>query len=274
MFVALYPHWQRFYAADGILSLRDMGSFWLRPDPWSVFYWTDGILNSRWYWVLGFIAALGFTIGWMTRLCTIILYVLQTSMIHRNPSVVNGEDLVFRMLLFYSCFAPLHYSLSLDSWLYNRRKTRPRVLPLIWPVRLIQVNVALIYFTAVLYRLGDPAGEWIRGDAIYWSMMSNLWSRCPWPQLFYGQGGLWLSRIITYSTLLIEFACALLVWFRRPKPYVLAAITCLQLGIAVLIPNVTFFTLAMVCVFWVYVPGPTIRKWTVDLREFVGRAPT
>jgi hypothetical protein len=184
--------------------------------------------------------------------------------------VVNGEDLVFRMLLFYSCFAPLNYSLSVDSWLRNRRRAsipnrRPSQLPRIWPVRLIQVNVALVYVIAVLYRLGDPSREWIRGDAIYWSMMSNMWSRCPWPWLFYGARGLLLSRIITYSTLLIEFSFALLVWFRRPKFYVLAAITYLQIGIAILIPNVTFFTLAMVCAFWVYVPASTLRRKIASL---------
>jgi hypothetical protein len=275
MFVALYPNWQRFYAADGMLSLHDMGSTWLRPDRWSVFYWSDGIIDSRWYWLLGFIAAVGFTVGWMTRLWTVILYVLQTSMIHRNVSVVNGEDLVFRMLLFYSCFAPLHYSLSVDSWLRSRRRGAAHghsaILPRIWPVRLIQVNVALVYVIAVLYRLGDQAGEWVRGDAIYWSMMSNMWSRCPWPQLFYGRGGLLLSQVITYSTILIELSFPLLVWFRRPKLYVLAAITCLQLGIAVLIPNVMFFTLAMVCAFWVYVPASTLREWMVTLRMLLDR---
>jgi len=270
MYVALYPNWQRFYAADGMISLSNAGSAWMRPDPWSAFYWTDGIFNPQWYWYLGFVAALAFTFGFLTRVSTIVLYVLEVSMIHRNPAVVNGEDLVFRMLLFYSCFAPLGYCLSVDNWL--RRKRHPtsgeqaRPLPRTWPIRLIQVNVCLIYLTAVIYRLTDPAGEWIRGDAIYWSMMSNLWSRCPWPQLFYGRGGLLLSQVITYSTLVIEFSFAILVWFRRPRPYVLAAITCLQIGIAILIPNVTFFTLAMVCAFWVYVPASDLREWITTLR--------
>jgi hypothetical protein len=52
---------------------------------------------------------------------------------------------------------------------------------------------------------------------------------------------------------------------------VLAAITCLQLGIAVLIPNVMFFTLAMVCAFWVYVPASTLREWMVTLRMLLDR---
>ena len=50
----------------------------------------------------------------------------------------------------------------------------------------------------------------------------------------------------------------------------LAAITCLQIGIAILIPNVTFFTLAMVCAFWVYVPAANIRRWMEKSTVSVG----
>jgi hypothetical protein len=276
MYAALYPNWERFYSADGMISLHDADLVRPIQDPWSVFYWADGVMDPRWFWLLGFLAALAFTAGWLTRIATIILYVLESSMIHRNLAVVNGEDLVFRMLLFYSCFAPLGFSLSIDSWLRKKRDqpNTPAGLPRIWPVRLMQVNVAMVYAFAILYRLADKAGEWIHGDAIYWAMMSSVWSRWPLPALLYGPLGMLLSRVITYSTILIELAFPFLVWFRRPRPYVLIAVTCLQIGIALLIANVAFFALSMVCVFWVYVPAETLRQGAARFRAFLEQMQT
>lgn len=120
MFLALEPDWERFYAADGVLSLGASGAS--RPtDWWCVFVWTEQLAPIRAYWWLGLLASAGFAAGWMTRVWTVALYVLQTSMIHRNLMAVNGEDLIFRLALFYNCCAPLNRTLSVDSWLRNRR---------------------------------------------------------------------------------------------------------------------------------------------------------
>lgn len=262
-YVALGPNWERYYGAEGILSLNDQDLLRRGQDHWSLFYATEGVVPLRAWWVLGLIASGAFALGWHTRLWTVVLYALQVSLVHRNWMVVNGEDLVCRMLLFYSCFAPLGRCLSIDAWRRRRRappgsaEGRP---PLVWAARLMQVNVALIYLLSLASKLTDSAGEWIRGDMMYWAMMSDMWGRWPWPAFFYEHGAI-MSRLATYGTVLIEGAFPLLVWFRRPKLTLVAAVTLLHLGIAVVIPNVTFFTLSMVCAMWVFVPGETAHRW-------------
>ena len=154
------------------------------------------------WWGIGFLASLAFTVGWQTRLATIALYVLEMSMIHCNRFIINGEDLVFRVLLLYSCFAPLNASLSVDRWLRDQRlKARGKPMeaprPLIWPIRLMQINIALIYVISLPNKLVDDIA-WRNGDAIYLVMTSNLWSRGIWPQLYYG----WLGKVATYWTIL------------------------------------------------------------------------
>lgn len=270
MWIALAPNWEPYYAADGIPSLHETLGGRVR-DWWDLFLWTEGMIPMRVWWWVGASATMALIVGWQTRVCTVLLFLLQSSMIHRNLAMVNGEDLVVRMLLLYGCFAPLHHALSIDRWLRQRRlrsagrDPSDTPLPLVWPVRLMQVNVALIYLISLPVKLTDSSGEWIRGDAIYWSMMSNMWGCWPWPWMFYGSIGLGLSRLMTYGTALIEGAFPLLVWFRRTRPVVLTAITALHLGIALLIPNVTFFTLAMACAFWVFAPAETLHRWSVRL---------
>ena len=122
---------------------------------------------------------------------------------------------------------------------------------------------------------GDiSACEWIRGDAIYWLMMSK-----------YGRAAVRghscftapkdCRRVGSSPTrrLLIDFSFALLILFRCFGVfYVLAAITCLQIGIAILIPKGLPFS-----------PWPwvlcllgstaflhlTLREWTIDLRRLI-----
>ena len=271
-FIANFPNWERFYSADGILSLDTVDPQRQNADWVTLFYWTEGYIPDMVFWVLGFIASIFFTIGFQTRICTIFLYVLIASMVHRNRMIVNGEDLTFRMVLLYSCFAPLNHVFSVDSWLRRRKAERKglsadRPQPMIWAVRLIQINVALIYVISLPNKLYDDPDAWLwEGSAIYLAMTSNMWSRWPWPEMFYGG---FLSKLFTYGTVVVEGLFPILVWFKRPKLFAVAAIASLHLGIAVMLQNVTFFTLAMVCAFWVYVPSDSIRSGYAFIRRYL-----
>jgi len=64
---------------------------------------------------------------------------------------------------------------------------------------------------------------------------------------------------LTYGSILVEGLFPILVWFPKTKLYSIAAITSFHLGIALCLQNVTFFSLAMVCSFWVFVPSSSIR---------------
>lgn len=268
-FIANYPNWERFFAADGIISLDVVDPARTQTDWVSIFYWTEGMVPIGVFWWIGLLASICFAIGFQTRASTITLFVLMVSMVHRNLTIVNGEDLTFRMVLFYSCFAPLNRTLSVDSWIKRRwaekeGRVLPSLLPDIWPIRLMQINIALIYVISLPNKFVDDPSGWLwEGTAIYWAMTSNLWARWPWTEIFYGG---FLSKVITYGTVVVEAAFPLLVWFNRTRLYAIAGIAGLHLGIPILLKNITFFTLAMVCSFWVFVPSSDIRNWGEKLR--------
>src|ERR1700687_916101 len=101
MYLCLYPRWLDYYGIHGVLSLNEPTLHADVHDWWCVFNWTDGWgIPFRVLWGIAVLAALAFTLGWQTRAATIVLYVLQISIIHRNRFAINGEDLIFRMLLF------------------------------------------------------------------------------------------------------------------------------------------------------------------------------
>jgi hypothetical protein len=262
-YLALFPNWDRYYAADGLLSLDLLDPERSYRPWWSVFTWTEGLVPAGALWWVVFAAAVLFTLGLATRLCTVVLFVIHNSMAHTNSLMLAGDDLVFRMLLFFGCFAPLDRSLSLDAWLRARRRAGSAAgadeWPTAWAVRLMQVNIALVYLCSLPRKLVNA--PWQDGTAIYWSLVNPTWSRWPWPGAFTGFPGEMLSAALTYGTLAVEAAFPVLVWFPRTRVYVLVAGAAMHLFIAAFIRNVEFFSLAMVCSYWLFVPGEVTRGW-------------
>jgi hypothetical protein len=262
-YLCLGPNWTRYYAFSGVTSQTPPAGFGI-PDNWaSLFSWTEPLMSVSVFWWIGLAAALLFTVGLWTRLATVVLFLLQSALVQRASVVVNGEDLVFRMLLFYGCFAPLGAAFSVDA--RRGRTARPSRW---WAVRLMQINVVLIYAIALPNRFADDA-VWWRGEAIYYAVASDMWGRFPWPLLFAQAGG-FLSNLVTYGTVLAEGLLPFTVWFRTARLINVAALVLLHVGIAILMSNVTFFTLSMVCAFWLFIPADLARRWVAAIQ---GRRP-
>ena len=69
---------------------------------------------------LAFGAALALLVGFRTRTATLISWGLLISLHNRNFMVLQGGDVLLRMMLFWSLFLPLHARASLDNWLAAR----------------------------------------------------------------------------------------------------------------------------------------------------------
>jgi hypothetical protein len=240
LYLLLLPSWERYYGADGVLATGPQYADWM-----DIYYWAGPGVPALVWGILGLLAALAFTVGWRTRAAAVVLFVLELSRSHHGRFVSNGEDLVVRMLLFYACFAPLGRAFSLDA----RRVPRGRPAaepdrPSVWPLRMMQVNLLLIYLLSLPNKLIDDEAWW-NGDAVYWSIVSDMWSRWPWPALFFDYGGA-MAKIATFGTVVTEGLAPWLVWFRRTRPFALAALVSMHLGIAIILQNVTFFSLSMI----------------------------
>jgi Vitamin K-dependent gamma-carboxylase len=91
---------------------------------------------------LGF--AIGFTLGYRTRLCAVASWFLVMSMQVRSGMVLHGGDDLFRVLLFWCMFVPLSGRFSLDRTL----NPDARPLPL---AHLSPGSLALIFQVCAMY---------------------------------------------------------------------------------------------------------------------------
>ena len=112
-------------------------------------------------WVLlaaAFGAALALLVGYRTRWATLISWVLLISLHNRNPMVLQGGDVLLRMMLFWSLFLPLHARASLDALARPARNRKAEYPDAPWVstgtlAALLQVCI-MYWFTAAL-KTGD-----------------------------------------------------------------------------------------------------------------------
>jgi hypothetical protein len=108
------------------------------------------------------IAAVALLAGYRTRLSTIVLWALTTSIQLRNLYIGGGYDALLRMLLLWGCFLPLGARASLDAAREGPGDAaRPHAS--VASAALI-VQLALVFFVAGYGKWAEPA--WRHGTAI------------------------------------------------------------------------------------------------------------
>jgi hypothetical protein len=254
---ALYfiPLARLFYSDDGIVP---RAQFW--DDPAQAGLGQFSILNyfaASWMAILVFILwagiSLALLVGYRTGTMAVLNYVIWLSMIHRNPFILHAPDQVMLVLSFWMIFLPLNRHYSIDGWLARRRRQTTEhaenlLVPHItyaFPLRVIQIQVALIYIFTSYYKWHGVF--WRVGDGLYYTFQQESFL-LPTGVWLSTMSPLWLLRLLTWSTLLIETGFAPLVFAPVLQPWAratglfLAALLHLGIAVTMAIPD---FSIAM-----------------------------
>lgn len=146
-----------YYSGEGWLPLAAFSKV-TSPYLWSVLKYFESPLSVHIFFILALLASLAMTIGWRSRLTTVLTFIGFVSIYNRNPAVDDGGDMVLRVMLFYLCLAPVGAAWSLDTY---KKKIPKEVAG--WPLFLIQFQVCVIHFVTGLNQL--QGSYWLRGDA-------------------------------------------------------------------------------------------------------------
>jgi HTTM domain len=181
-------------------------------------------------------AAAFLTIGWRTKLMSILYYVGMLSIHNRNLASSSGADVLVLTFGFNLMLSPCGAAYSVDSWLASRKRgtlAEPLILP--WSVRLIQIQIGLVYTFAAFLKAGGNL--WLNGTALHYVLNNTEVDR--FDVSFLTQYPI-LINLMTYSALVMEFSLAFFLWFRAARPYVLLVGLMLHTGILVTI-NIPIF---------------------------------
>src|SRR5262249_54056114 len=128
-----------------------------------------------------------FTIGFCTRLTSVLTWVGIISYIHRTPTTLFGMDTIMNILAIYLMIGPSGAALSVDRliarwWAGRQGRELGPPRPLVsanFAIRLMQIHFCIIYLASGLSKLQGPA--WWNGNALWGTMANYSFAPMHWP---------------------------------------------------------------------------------------------
>ncbi len=203
------PYYTAFYTGDGILplsALRDLPTRYVL----NIHLLNDSIPYQYLLLALHVAFALAMTLGWKTRLSTLLCWAWTGSLAHRNPLVLSGADNLQMMMLMWSLFVPTAEYFSLDA--LKKKGPRPERI-FTFGTLALYAQILMLYQGTVLCKLTGV--EWNAGQGLYYSLNYDLHARASATWLL--SHASWLAPL-SYATLCIEAVAPwLLLWPGRPR---------------------------------------------------------
>ena len=248
-----YPDLLTWYGEHGVVAPATVEAF--RGPILSLFNWLPGS-DAAILGVFGvyLVSSLTLTLGLWTRTSAFLSWLAIVSLNQRNPFMFHHAGTVLRLYGFVLIFAPAGSMYSLDSWGQSGPK---RCEP--WAQRLLQVTLAAVYWKA---SCGKLAGwSWLDGTAVYYAthLYDNV--RHSVPALL---EQLWLYRVLTWGTILVELCLWTLIWPRRTRYPVLLAGLILHLGIE--------WFLYLDLLEWTVIAGYVLFLFPEDVEDLIRQA--
>lgn len=178
---------------------------WLRPDTTAAMWMMLGLLAF---------ASIAITVGWRPTVWLVLAFALLASLSRRNPAIFNSGDLLLRDLALLLALTPTGAAMSVDRWRRHGRhalRTAPMVAP--WGLRLVQLQVMVIYLVAFWSKRGDL---WRNGTAVATVIQIGDITRFTSPDWLIGN--VVIIAVLTWGTLAVELSLGTLLWVKRLRP--------------------------------------------------------
>jgi hypothetical protein len=161
------------------------------------------------FFVVLLLAFVAMTAGYATEWAVPVCFIGSVFQTFWNHLPLSSAHQVLIAVLFCLVWADTGSVLSLDAWRRGRRTARDHSVSdaqPVWPLRLIQFQVALIYLNSGLWKLFGPT--WRDGSAVHDSLNLNIFHRFPNAAAPEYE---WLLTLGTYATLFWELAFPVLL---------------------------------------------------------------
>ncbi len=154
---------EAFLSDQGILPREILTrTQWESPMLWSL-HLLSGSVGFQWVLLLlQALAGVSLALGFRTRTATILSWILVCSLETRNPLILNGADIVLRILLFWSIFIPLARCWSMDSMRTNKPLHKSTVVSIAGFCLIAQILFVYVFAAA----LKDTNAWWTSGHAL------------------------------------------------------------------------------------------------------------
>ena len=184
-----------FYTDFGVMPRAFLSE--MRPDGHMVFaphFWGGSPFFEGILFLVSAFFAVGLLFGYRTTLVTVISWLFMISLHKRNFLVLQGGDVLFRLLVFWAIFLPLGALLSVDNWKKSLKSNR--VISVATAAFIIQL--CLVYWSSILFKWNI---DWLSGKAAFFALHIDQFTT---PFGNWIREMQFLSLPLTYFTLFIE----------------------------------------------------------------------
>ncbi len=218
------------YSDTGILPRSALFEHFSGPWLWSI-HFASGLSGVQIFlFILAAFFAFLLLVGYRTRLMTVLSWFFLVSLQNRNHMILQGGDLVLRMLFFWSCFLPLGARFSIDRLLAPPTSRSANNIYNAATAALI-LQMAFIFFFAALHK-SDPVWR-IEGTAVYYALMIDQFVT-PFGRFLLQFPS--LLKVLTFTTYYLELMLPLFIFFpvatARARIFTVIIMLALQAGFA------------------------------------------
>jgi hypothetical protein len=263
-----------FYALNRIPDINAFLTDWgvlprgylVQTDAWSRLslylvngeYWFAALLLA-----ITVACAVALWFGYRTRLATVLLFVLFTSLLNRNPMVLIGGDSLLACLLFWAMFLPLGARWSVDAAL-SPDPPPERNLHVSAASAGLVLQVLSVYFFSAL--LKDAPDWWPDGTGVYYTMELERYTSALGRELAHFPRVMHFLSYYVWFLELLGPIVALSPWARRPLRFaVMLMLMAMHTGFAVFM-EIGYFPFASLTSLTVLLGG-WFWDWRRDANE-------
>lgn len=208
------PHYLSFYGDGAMVSVDAIYAHrWLNLPVFDLLFFLPSDSHSQLVFLYATIFLnLLFILGLGTQLSTPLLFLFLLSLHNHCPIILHAGDNYSRLVLLFLSFSggSCGRVLSIDRMLSKNKEQSALIEPV--AMRMIQLQFCFIYLINWLYKICGPI--WLEGSAVYYATRLTQYWRFDYPAFL---DNALSSRLLTWSTLVVEAALVFLLWIPRTR---------------------------------------------------------
>jgi uncharacterized membrane protein YphA (DoxX/SURF4 family) len=261
--ISLMPDFENWYGigSNSLVPLQDSLRFYSNFRL-NIFKWLSPTEASAWFVLVTYtLSSFLLMIGLKTRISGIVCFILLVSLQNRNYAILNSGDTIMRCMLFLLMLSPCYMKYSVDALLKLKQGTPYPDKQSGTFLRLLQLQFSLVYLATTLFKL--KGYDWVDGTAVYYTSRLENFQRLALPIVF---DYAFLSKTLTWTALIVEFAMGTLIWVKEWRKWVLISGIVLHLGIEVTM-SIGFFEWIMMGSYVLFLEPIELEKLSLPIRN-------
>ncbi len=219
---------------------------------WSLLFVLDSDAASNAFFWFSVICSGAFTLGFLSKISGWASLVALISLWNRNPLVLDGDDAVLRVMLLYLLFSPCGRAWSIDNMLRPGRNEAE-----IWPLRLIQMQMAFIYLVSGWVKFHSP--EWLDGTILQYVLIHPEYTRWNFSAMLTHTWFLNVLYVVSSFIMWWELLFPLLLLNRKTHTFCLLVGILFHVGLLIFM-QLRGFSLIMLTLYIAFIPSEIFHR--------------